>query len=73
VFSTAVSCISPMFSYLQKENYVLIWQILYLASAVYVFKLFKGNLNEGIYYYSIMGGLAYFLLFCFGLILVKKR
>lgn len=73
VFSTAVSCISPMFSYLQKENYVLIWQILYLASAVYVFKIFKGNLNDGIYYYSIMGGLAYFLLFCFGLLLVKKR
>lgn len=73
VFSTAVSCISPMFSYLQKENYVLIWQILYLTSAVYVFKLFKGNLNDGIYYYSLLGGLAYFLLFCFGLLLVKKR
>ncbi len=73
VFSTAVSSVSPIFSYLQKENYVLIWQVIYLISAVYIFKFYNDDLNSGIFYYSLMGGLAYFLLFCLGLILLKNK
>lgn len=73
VFSTAVGCISPIFSYLQKENLVLIWQIIYLACALLVFKLNKGNLHDGVYYYSLLGGFAYFLLFCLGIFLLRKE
>lgn len=73
IFSTAVGCISPVFSYLQKENLVLIWQVLYLVCAIGIFKLYKGNLYDGVQYYSLLGGFAYFLLFCLGIFLLRKK
>ncbi len=73
IFSTSVSCISPIFAYLQKENFVLIWQILYLLSSIWIFNIFRGDLKNGVFYYSIMGGLAYLLLFCFGIYLLRKK
>ncbi|MBL7924332.1 MAG: oligosaccharide flippase family protein [Bacteroidia bacterium] len=72
VLSTAVSCISPIFSYLQKDNLVLVWQVGYLLSAIGVFRYFSGDLDKAVFYYSLMGGLAYFLLFCLGLFLLRK-
>jgi O-antigen/teichoic acid export membrane protein len=73
IMSFTTGSISTIFAYLQKENVVLIWQIVYLLAVILIFTVFKNDYTNGMIYYSITGGIAYFLLFLIGLHYVKSR
>ncbi len=73
VMSFTTGSISTIFAYLQKENVVLVWQIVYLLAVVLIFTAFKNDYIKGMIYYSVTGGIAYFFLFLIGLHYVKTN
>jgi lipopolysaccharide exporter len=72
IMSFTTGSISTIFSYLQKEDVVLLWQIIYLAAIIIVFSIYKNDFSPAMWLYSVTGGIAYLILFFIGLIKVKK-
>lgn len=73
VMSFSVGSISSIFSFLQKENLVLVWQIIYLAVICTVLYFMGDDYRKGILYYSWTGGIAYFVLFWIAVYLIRKN
>ncbi len=73
ILSFAMSSVSTLFAYIQKENVVLIWQICYLLIILLVFVLCSDNYRLAMWLYSITGGAAYLILFIIGYLEVKKK
>lgn len=72
IMSFTTSSISTIFSFMQKEDVVLLWQVIYLVVILVVFSIYKNDFTNAMWMYSFTGGVAYLLLFGIGYIKVKK-
>jgi O-antigen/teichoic acid export membrane protein len=73
VVSYSVSCISPMFAYIQKEGVVLLWQIALLTASGILLTLLRHNFELSILAYSLLNAFAYIILLLIGVILLKYK
>lgn len=74
IFSFATSSISSVFSAIKKNEYSLIWQILYLLiGGGFLYSFRHLEINKLLLYFSIIGAVQYFILAVIGYILLKNH
>lgn len=73
IFSFAMSSVSTVLAYYQRERIVLVWQICFLLAVLGIFVILPLSLYNKMWFYSITGALAYMLLFFIAFLLVKKK
>lgn len=72
VMNFAVGSISGVFNIFLKNEILFKWQLLYIISIVLTFIIFKDSFYDFLIYYSIIGAIAYTLLFFLGLNIVRR-
>ncbi|MDN5062707.1 oligosaccharide flippase family protein [Aliarcobacter butzleri] len=72
ILNFSVGSISGIFSIFLKNEIVFIWQIIYILIIFCLFILFKDDFYNFLKYYSFFGAIAYFVLFLFGLNVIRR-
>lgn len=72
ILNFSVGSISGIFSIFLKNEIVFIWQIIYILIIFCLFMLFKDDFYNFLKYYSFVGAIAYFVLFLFGLNVIRR-
>lgn len=72
IFSFATGSISQVFSYLQKNEILLYWQIFYILILFGLIFYFKSNFYTLLYSITIFGSCMYIILFLFAYLVLKN-
>lgn len=73
IFNFPARNTSNVFSYTRKNQYLLIWQVAYLAVSMTVIFLFKDNFESLVLYYAIAGAILYIILSFMEYFILRKH